>query len=508
MSRRILIFLLAAVGIIFLLHITDTFSTADIVSQITGGHGTTDSGGHEGGGHHDRFAVVYEALVLVLISALIGRFLAKKTKQAPVLGELVVGIIIGSLFYMVGNPAVYIIRHYDIVQHAIGEMASHDLTWQTVVSDVLLDAKLKEKELGTLTSILLNYKFPDFLTLTNSAMLFSSLGVILLLFMVGLEIEISELKKVGVSALIVAIIGVVAPFFMGFYISKFLLPLQSLNTHIFVGATLCATSIGITARVFKDMGKLGMGEAKIVLGAAVIDDVLGLIILAVVTGLVTTGVFELKNIIIITLKSILFFAAVIIFKMKGLMKVIGGFGKLETNNLKLLFSFILLMLFTFLADFIGLATIVGAFAAGLILSDEAFGKNTSGKKTLEGLFHPFESIFSPVFFVLIGFQVDVTTLFDIDILLIGLAITGVAIIGKLVSTVALKKGYNKWVVGIGMVPRGEVGLIFASMGKAMGVLNSTLFSIIIIVVILSTLITPPFLAMAIKNTEKKKQALA
>jgi Kef-type K+ transport system membrane component KefB len=179
---------------------------------------------------------------------------------------------------------------------------------------------------------------------------------------------------------------------------------------------------------------------------------------------------------------------------------------LDQSNVKLIYPFALLMILAWLADLIGLATIVGAFAAGLIIEEEHFQMEKSSpqsRETVESIMAPLEGIFAPVFFVLMGIQVDVGTFLEMQVLLAGLALTAVAIISKVAASVIVKKGNDKFIVGFGMIPRGEVGLIFASIGKSLGVLDSNMFSVIIIVVLLTTLVTPPLLQWAIERKEKE-----
>ncbi len=219
----------------------------------------------------------------------------------------------------------------------------------------------------------LDPNFSQYRFLARVLLLFSSLGVILLLFLVGLECSLEELLSVGGSASIVAVLGVALPLIMGFLVTWLLFPeLPTFNVAIFMGATMCATSIGITARVFRDMNRLGTAEAKIVLGAAVLDDILGLIVLAVVTGIIASGAFKIGTMALIVLKAALFLGAVIIFGTYLLKYQIVFFARLDQSNVKLLYPFCLLLLLAWLADVMGLATIVGAFAAGLILKEECF----------------------------------------------------------------------------------------------------------------------------------------
>lgn len=306
----------------------------------------------------------------------------------------------------------------------------------------------------------------------------------------------------------------------------------------FLGAALTATSVGITARVFRDLKKLQTKESQIVLGAAVIDDVLGLIILAVVSALVMTGSITFMSVGEIVLKAVIFLVGAIGIGMmtapyigKWFSKIHPGVGMKST----IVFSFGLLV--AYLADRIGLAPIVGAFAAGLVLDPVHFSmfKNPRAveeivrcveesddkelkkqievaaernrHRHIEELIAPIGFFLVPIFFIMTGMQVNLTTLFDVKTLGIALGVTVLAIVGKMIAGIVAGK-VNKIVVGLGMVPRGEVGLIFATLGKSLGVITDEVFSIIVLMVIFTTLLTPPLLALALRRITSQDDIMA
>ncbi|MCF6276395.1 MAG: cation:proton antiporter [Candidatus Magasanikbacteria bacterium] len=363
----------------------------------------------------------------------------------------------------------------------------------------------------------------------------AELGVVILLFQIGLESKISEMKKVGTKALMVAIVGVVLPFILGAYIvGPWLMPGLDPNAYLFLGAALTATSVGITARVFQDLGKLQMKEAQIVLGAAVIDDVLGLIILAVISALVTAGAVSLGTITLITAKAIMFLVGSIVLG-QLLAKHIGKLFSKIHSGVGMKFTIIISfgLIFAYLASIIGLAPIVGAFAAGLILDSVHFrffkdpevvshvkeavqdaepalkakvtrAINKYSDHHIDELINPIGHFLIPIFFVVTGMTVKIETMFDIKVLAVALTLTVVAFFGKIIAGYAAGKGVNKALIGFGMVPRGEVGLIFATIGKTLGVVSDEVFSIIVIMVILTTLLTPPILTHLLKKMDKKE----
>jgi len=356
----------------------------------------------------------------------------------------------------------------------------------------------------------------------------AELGVIVLLLQIGLETHLGELVRVGGRATAVAAIGIAAPFALGaFLVGPLLLPGQSQNAYLFLGATLAATSVGITGRVFRDLGKLDSREARIVLGAAVIDDVLGLVILAVVSGLVQSGKVSLGGTAWIVAEAGLFLGGSIWIGRLIAPHSSRWLAQLDAGP-SMLFAQVLAtgLFLAWLAHAIGLAPIIGAFAAGLLFEpvflrhfetprivQEAAPLLPPGEagRDLRALMekharHQHESMietigyfFVPVFFVLTGMQVDLRTLADPALVAIALGITAAAVAGKLAAGFAAGRGSSPWIVGWGMVPRGEVGLIFAVAGRQLGVLSESMFSIIVIMVILTTLLTPPVLTFLLKQ---------
>jgi Kef-type K+ transport system membrane component KefB len=480
------------------------YSSPDTLENSSGIITQKESHSDEGAGHGDKFANIYLFLFFIIGGAVIGRFVARRLNQPPVLGELVIGVIMGVILYQFNAPVMTLIRHQDDVTKIVHTNLSSNTTWDEAIKNTLPPESLEPGEYGQdLINIMESPSFPEYNLTVQAIFLLSSLGVLLLLFLVGLESDIEEMISLGKASTIVAILGVVLPMSLGYIVTMLLLPDHGTNVYLFVGATLCATSIGITARVFKDMNKLHIPEAKIVLGAAVIDDILGLIVLAVVAGVIASGTLEFSTIGLILLKAALFLGITLFVGMKYLRHQIKFAAIIDNKNLRLLFPFALLVILAWLSDRIGLASIVGAFAAGLIIKEEYFkdvahDKNSSVKSVME----PIEAIFAPVFFVIMGLQVDLSAFLEINILGIALLLTLVAIVGKLLSGIFIK-GMDKKIIGIGMVPRGEVGLIFASIGKSLGVLDSALFSAIIILVILTTFITPPGLKWAFGRYDKR-----
>lgn len=341
----------------------------------------------------------------------------------------------------------------------------------------------------------------------------AELGIIILLFEVGLESSLGEMLEVGWSSLFVAILGVIVPFFLGWGVAAYFTPAEPRLAHIFLGATLCATSVGITARVLKDMGKLSTREARIILGAAVIDDVLGLIILAVVSGIITAAsagtALSLVGLSWIASKAVLFLIAAAFVGRYLVVPLFRGAGRLESRGVLLTISLSFCFLLAWAAAEVGLAPIVGAFAAGLLLEEVHFESFVgSGKRELHELVMPVSFVLVPIFFVLMGMKVDLRELARPELLGFAATLTVAAIAGKQICSLGVtERGLNRLAVGLGMIPRGEVGLIFAGIGATLmirnadgsstAVISSATFGAIVIMVIATTLITPPSLKWAL-----------
>jgi Kef-type K+ transport system membrane component KefB len=412
----------------------------------------------EGAGHNDPVASVVLSLAVILVAAKLGGDLATRIGQPAVLGELVAGVILGNLT-LVGLSAFEHIR-----------------------SDAAID-------------------------------MLSRIGVLILLFEVGLESTVGQMLKVGLSSLVVATVGVLAPFVLGWGVAALIMPHASSYTHTFIGATLCATSVGITARVLKDLGRSQTHEARIILGSAVIDDVLGLVILAVVTGLIATadrgGTFSYVDVGWILGKATVFLVGSLLLGVLLSPRLFSLASKLRAQGVLLAVGLAFCFLLSWLADAIGLAAIVGAFAAGLILVDAHFRDFVDrGEHSLGDLIQPISSFLVPVFFVVMGMRTDLHSFLQPGILGLAAALTVVAIVGKQACSLGvLDTGVSRLTVGIGMIPRGEVGLIFANIGLALTlrgerIVDEATFSAIIIMVIITTTVTPPALKWSLERSTK------
>ena len=395
-------------------------------------------------------------LALIIVAAKVGGEILGRLGQPPVLGELLVGVLLGNLG-LLGITALEPLRDNTILR---------------VVAEI---------------------------------------GAILLLFEVGVESDLVQLLAVGWSSLVVATLGVVVPMILGYIVSYQMLPHASWLTHLFVGGTLTATSVGITARVLKDLGKANTKEARIILGAAVADDVIGLVVLAVVSGLAavsatTGGSVSVGSIVWIVVKAALFLSIAVLVGRFWSQRVFKYAARLRVPGVLLALCLCFCFVVSAIAGFAGLAPIVGAFAAGVVLEEVHYHPfRERGERKVEELLFPITTLIVPVFFVMMGFRVDLKSFASPAVLGFAALITLVAIIGKQVCGLGvLEPGTDRVAIGVGMIPRGEVGLIFAGIGSTLvlagaPILSPTTFSALVLMIMLTTFITPPLLKMAFER---------
>jgi Kef-type K+ transport system membrane component KefB len=403
------------------------------------------------------------ALIVLLATAKLGGALAERLGQPAVLGELLAGVLVGAL-PLVGVTGL-----------------------EFVARDQVVEA-------------------------------LANLGVILLLFEVGLSTRLADMMKVGLSAFLVALIGVIVPMVLGYFVGAWLLPDRNPYVWVFLGATLCATSVGITARVFKDMGKVQTPEGQIVLGAAVIDDVMGLVVLAVMVGLIgagtggAAGASTLATLAVVSGKAIGFLVVALVLGRYLAPKLFHLGARLRGHGVVFTLALIVCFGLAWCAAAVELAPIVGAFAAGLVLEGVPFERILPAGDKLENLLLPLSTVLVPIFFVRMGVQVDLPGLAG-GSLLLALALTFVAILGKQACGLAVvTRGADRLTVGLGMIPRGEVGLIFGGMGLTMKVggqpvLGPSEFAAVVAMVMLTTVLTPPLLRWRLGRTAARLSAV-
>jgi len=452
----------------------------------------------------DPVAPVILGVTGILFFAVLGRFAARKLGQPSVLGELLMGVALGTIGYLFSVEFLLVLREVP----AIFDIVEMSLTGGSV-EQAAVEA-LGPEDAATILNILHGPGGAELTRVAHTVDVFSRYGVIFLLFLVGLETSVKEMRKVGGESLRVALLGVIMPFVLGFMTARVFMPELSVNVELFVAATLGATSIGITASVLQDLGKVQAHESRVIMGAAIIDDVLGLVMLAIVSGIIVSGAFELGSALQTVALAAVFLITAFMLGPHFLRISIKALDHLDIVEAKMFVSFLFVMALAWLANLVGLATIVGAFAAGVILHDGYFQKWGNVKEhryTIRDLISPLEVILVPIFFVLMGIQVKLETFLDPHVIIMGLGLIVAAVIGKLLCGLGAARGSNRLAVGMGMVPRGEVGLIFASIGKSLGVFSDELFSALVMMVIVTTLMTPPLLKATFARVSDQSESV-
>ncbi len=420
------------------------------------------------------------SLIAVYVVSKLGGELSKRLDLPPVLGELVGGVVVGvSALHFLVFPET-----------------------GATASDSMLMTLLQS--LGNFDSTTLAQIFES---QSEVISVLAELGVIILLFEIGLESDLRELGKVGYQAAAVAVVGVAAPFILGTVglVGLFHVPVIP---AIFAGAALTATSIGITSKVLSELGHLKSTEGQIIVGAAVIDDVLGIIVLAVVASLAKTGEVDLLNVVYLIASASGFLLGAIFLGKFFNHSFVTIADKLQTRGALLIPALTFALVMAVVANLIHLEAILGAFAAGLVLDE------TDKRKELDQQVAPIADIFVPIFFVTVGAKADLGVLNPAVAdnragLIIASFLIAVAIVGKVVTGWAVfgKPGVNRLAIGVGMIPRGEVGLVFAGIGAASGVLDKPLEAAIIVMVILTTFLAPPLLQLTLKGQPESNDAV-
>ena len=389
--------------------------------------------------------ILLQFFIIFMSAKLMGE-LFRRLRQPEVIGELLVGVILGShALGIIGEPNASLIE------------AFHD---EATAAEAL---RLVLESIG-------------------------QLGVIVLLFMVGLETRLSELLQVGRRAVGVGVLGVVAPFVLGYGFMQ-LMGEPGLDS-LFLATASVATSVGITARVLQELDVMGSTEARIIMGAAILDDILALLLLTTVTGTMGTGAIRVESIVIIVVQALGFIVFVVLVGRHVLECHHATLRSLHIKDAPLVVALGAMMGLAGLASYFRLAAIIGAFLAGMVFAE------LPERKSLEERMRPIYHFLVPFFFVLIGAEVDWRMFGEWEVIGLAGAVTALAIVGKLLAGVLAGWGMKRrsmLILGVGMVPRGEVGLIVAGLGLSMGAIDLRLFSVVVIMSIATTLVVPPLL---------------
>ena len=411
-------------------------------------------------------ASVLLSLVVIYLASKIGGELSNRVGLPPVLGELVGGVIVG-------------VSALDLLVFPEG---GGNASNSVIMNFIQATAGLNQQE-----------AVATFAAQSEVISVLAELGVVILLFEIGLESNLKELMAVGIQATVVAVVGVAVPFAAGTVGLMTFFGISAVPA-IFAGAALTATSIGITSKVLSELGSLSSKEGQIILGAAVIDDVLGIIVLAVVASLAKTGEIDVTNVIYLIISAAGFLLGAILLGNVFNKSFVAVVERLKTRGELVIPALIFAFVMAYLAAAIHLEAILGAFAAGLVLDE------TDKRRELEKQVVPIADMLVPIFFVTVGAKTDLGVLnpaipSNREGLAIASFLIAIAIVGKVVTGLAVfgQPGINRLAIGVGMIPRGEVGLVFAGVGSASGALSKPLEAAIIMMVILTTFLAPPLL---------------
>ncbi len=419
-------------------------------------------------------AAVLISLVVIYLASMIGSEICDRLNMPPVLGQLLGGLVVGI-------------------------SAFHLLVFTEDGSDI--GDSVLIKFLVATTGLTIDGASTIFQIDSEVISVLAEIGVVILLFEIGLESDLKELLKVGPQSAIVAIVGVTAPFAGGTFGLMYLFGVPAIPA-IFAGAALTATSIGITAKVLSELQYLNRKEGQIIIGAAVLDDVLGIIILAVVASLAKTGEVEVTNVLYLIVSAVAFLVGAVLLGRLFNPYFVKIVDELKTRGQLLIPALIFAFVLAYIATAINLEAILGAFTAGLVLAE------TQKCRALKNQVVPIADMLVPIFFVAVSAKTNIAVLNPFvpenrEGLIIATFLILVAIAGKVVSgfTVFGQEETNRLAIGVGMIPRGEVGLVFAGIGSTSGVLSGSLDAAIIVMVILTTFLAPPLLSFVFQQPE-------
>ncbi len=413
------------------------------------------------------------SLVVIYLASKLGAEATKYFDLPPVLGELIAGVLVGiSALHLIIFPGNGLTAADSVIMQFLQQISPMTPAALTAV----------------------------FTSQSEIIGVLAELGVIILLFEIGLESDLRQLKEVGFQAIVVACVGVVAPFAAGTAGLMLIFHISAIPA-IFAGAALTATSIGITSKVLSEIGQLKSKEGQIIVGAAIIDDVLGIIVLAVVASLAKTGEIDVANVVYLIFSATAFLIGAIFLGGLFNKTFITIVENLKTRGNIIVPAFTFAFFMAFLGNAIHLEAILGAFAAGLVLDE------TDIRNELDALIKPVADLFVPIFFVTVGARADLSVLNPMvasnrQSLIIAVFLISIAIVGKLITgwVVFGQPDINRLAIGVGMIPRGEVGLVFAGIGSASGIIDKPLAAAMIIMVIVTTFLAPPFLRVAFAQT--------
>lgn len=427
----------------------------------------------------DPFASIMLELALLLTMVIVARWLTSRFRQPGVLGELLVGVLVGNVGYWLGLPFFAFVMSYGSASPVFDQVWQGGVSVTQAGAQVFSAAELAPGGRGhEVIRLLSGDRALDNVNTGLSLWLFSSLGIILLLFHVGLKTGVRQLRSIGTDAAKVAVVGALGTLATALLVIWLMPGDLSAAGRFFIAATLGATSIGVATRMLEDIDKADTAEGRVILGACVLNDLIGLVLLALSIELVVKGHLDLPAVAWLLASSTLFLGTIVIFGDRLGRPFAQQLNRINPLEVRFLAPLAFAFLLGWLCSSLGLSGTVGGFAAGLILSDESLRDST------KQMLVPLIAVFTPIFFLLIGMQVNLAVLFQWHTLLLTVALLLAAVLGKLPAALVAGPDVDRATVALGMLPRGEVALIFVGVGRSLGIIDDAVFAALVTVIIL------------------------
>ncbi len=444
----------------------------------------------------DPFSFILLEFCAIVTLAVLDHIISRHYLIPTLLGALVIGIVIGNiLFWLDLSPFIYMLMHLADAGEIFKTIWTSDLSVaETIARYYVTDNPESSEFANRLTQIFTSNQSPALILLGVALWIISNIGVFLISFKLGLEIKIHEIvKSAEPLAYLVSIIGTLVTFFLGLGVVNGLLPDMDTAKQIFIAAALCTTSAAITTGIFSNVNREHSREAKLVINAAFIDDIFGIFFLSYIANIVLGDVMSIAQMVSLFLYSLIVILG-IYFLGRWLVKFIPQIYDFDEPHSRLLVPVMMVVFVSFLTNIFEIGIISSAFIAGLILNG-VHDKVGLVKDIIASL----EKLFAPIFFVFVGMQVNLRQFLDGDTLLLTLGLLIAAVAGKIAAGYISKQRFNHLAVGLGMVPRGEAVLISISIGKILGLVDDSIFSVIAIIVLITDFIAP----WAINNLSTK-----
>ncbi len=447
----------------------------------------------------DPFSFILLEFCAVVTLAVIGHIISKQYRIPTLVGALVIGIVIGNiLFWLDLSPFIYMLMHLADAGEIFKTIWTSDLSVaETIIRYYVNDNPESSEFANRLSQIFTSSQSPALILLGVALWIISNIGVFLISFKLGLEIKIQEIvKSAEPLAYLISIAGTLATFFLGLSVVNWLLPDMDIAKQIFIAAALCTTSAAITTSIFTNVSREQSREAKLVINAAFIDDILGIFFLSYIANIVLGDTRTISQMISLLLYSLIVILA-IFFLGRWVTRYIPKIYNFDEPHSRLLVPVMMVVFVSFLTNLFDIGIVSSAFIAGLILNGvhDKVG-------LIKDIIGSLEKLFAPIFFVFVGMQVNLRQFLDGETILLTIALLMATIAGKIAAGYISRQRFNNLAVGLGMVPRGEAVLISISIGKILGLVDDSIFSVIAIIVLITDFIAP----WAIDNLSAKYEA--